>query len=127
MSANDQQLPPGVQVAGNLNEQEAQSLNNLQREQRNILTKMGELEVQKARLLGRHAQLEQQGQGLLQGVATRLEIPSNWPWQVQADGSVLMQEPQVPAADLTIEESEAPNNVVPLTAEAAGDPPPDVS
>jgi hypothetical protein len=121
MSANDQQLPPGVQVAGNLNEQEAQSLNNLQREQRNILMKMGELEVQKARLLGRHAQLEQQGQVLLQGVATRLEIPSNWPWQVQADGSVLTQEPPAP------EEPEVPSNVVPLTA-AEGDPqPPDVS
>ncbi len=115
----NEELPIGVHVAGHLSEQEALALNALQQEQRSTLLKLGTLEVQKQQQLRLYHNSEQKGRSLLQGVATRLGIASDVPWQVQADGAVLVQG-VAPGQDDDVVSEESQLDIAPDT----DDPPP---
>ena len=124
MSEQDQQLPPGVQEMGRINQEEAQALNAAQQSQRNILLQLGELEVKKSHLLAQHGKAEAEGRTILQGVSTRLGIASNWPWQVQADGRVLAQEPPEPQVPLAPDLDDSQHELPPSTPGEEGEAPP---
>ena len=76
-------------LLGTLEAGEMGVLTALQQQGRAIMLRIGELEVEKARMLGQLSNLEQQNQQHLQGVGKRLNIPQGVQWQVTNDGKVI--------------------------------------
>lgn len=93
----DQNTPPEVvgeapaqdpNVLGQLTEQESTVLSMLRRQGQQFQMQIGDLEIRKARLLGNMADLEAQGQRLLNEAGKRLGIKEGTPWTVTPDGTV---------------------------------------
>lgn len=114
-------LPPGAKVVGELTEGERNTLAAFQQAAGNILTelgrierakvqmligtadvdtKIGEMEVSKARLLGNYQDIEGKAQGLLNNAAKRMAIPEGQRWQVGPEGKAVVLPPahQAPPA-----------------------------
>ena len=73
-------------VLGDLEASEMGVLVSMQQQGRAIIQRIGEMEVEKSRVLGQLANLESQHQQYLQGIAKRLNIPQATQWQVTQDG-----------------------------------------
>ena len=58
-----------------------------------IVREIGNLEVRKAQLLGRHNQIEAQAQATLNEAAKRFGIPVGQSWQLLPDGKVRRTSP----------------------------------
>lgn len=82
-------VPENPNLLGSLEASELGVVTSLQQQGRAIMLRIGELEVDKARLLGQLSHLEQQNQQHLQGVGKRLNIPQGVQWQVTNDGKVI--------------------------------------
>ena len=91
--------PPAAEtdpnILGTMEPHELAMMTALRQQARGLVTRIGELEVEKARILGQVARLEDQTQNHLQGVGKRLNIPQGMQWQVTADGK-LRKIPQPP-------------------------------
>ena len=114
-------LPPGAKVVGELTEGERNTLAAFQQTAGNILqelgrieraklqmligtadveSKIGEMEISKARLLGNYQDIEGKAQGLLNNAAKRMAIPEGQRWQVGPEGKAVVLPPahQAPPA-----------------------------
>lgn len=83
---------PGL--IGRLTPEEETRLRALREETAKLLQKIGEHEVLKARLLARVAELEQEGQGHVNSISRRLNVPEGQQWVCRNDGMVLLISPQ---------------------------------
>jgi len=83
-----QDPPEDPDVLGVMEPAELGMLTAIQQQGRAIVQRIGEAEVEKARLLGQLSNLEAQNQQHLQNVAKRLGIPQGTQWQVTNDGKV---------------------------------------
>jgi hypothetical protein len=81
--------PPSLPgVAGRLTPEEQQKLMQVRDESRTLLQKIGEFEVQKARIMARLEQLEGDGQEAINAISRRLSIPDGQQWVALQDGTI---------------------------------------
>jgi hypothetical protein len=72
-----------------LTEDERDHLNALQRTAREHIYQLGQLEIQKYRLLATLSDVEEKAQETLRSAGTRLGISPETPWQMTSDGRVI--------------------------------------
>jgi hypothetical protein len=77
--------PEATNILGDLEASEMGVLVSMQQQGRAIIQRVGEMEVEKSRILGQLANLESQHQQYLQTIAKRLNIPQGVQWQVTQD------------------------------------------
>ena len=77
---------------GNLTEEELNSFNQARLNANQILAQIGQLEVQKANLIGRLDLNEKNAQELLNQVKERLNLADDSKWRIQSDGKILLSE-----------------------------------
>jgi len=73
-------------ILGKLEPQEMGTLIGMSQQGRAVVQHIGELEIEKNRLIGQLASMETQQQQVLQGIAKRLGIPQGTQWHVTHDG-----------------------------------------
>jgi len=73
---------------GELTVGEMRALEGLRAASDTLVREIGSFEVRKSQLLARLNQYESQAQGVLQGAAKRLNIPSGETWHVTPEGKV---------------------------------------
>lgn len=78
--------PEDPNVLGVLEPRELGILMSMNQQARAIVQRIGEMEVEKARMLGQLSNLEVQNSQHLKGIGARLNIPENVQWQVTQDG-----------------------------------------
>ncbi len=78
--------PEDPNVIGVLEPRELGILMSMNQQARAIVQRIGEVEVEKARMLGQLSNLEAQNAQHLKGIGARLNIPENVQWQVTQDG-----------------------------------------
>lgn len=76
---------------GTLEEGEMRLLNSLRQTSTQIVLKIGQLEVQKAQLLGQLDQVENRSRSVVTGATTRFGAEGNQ-WNIQPDGKVFKVE-----------------------------------
>lgn len=86
--ATDSAAPDDQAFDGSLNESESLAISSLRRRGQQIQMQIGEIEINKAKLLGGLADLENQAQRVLSEAGRRLGIPDGVPWVVSMDGKV---------------------------------------
>ena len=77
---------------GNLTEEELNSFNQARANANQILAQIGQLEVQKANLIGRLDLNEKNAQLILNQVKERLSLADDSKWRIQSDGKILLEE-----------------------------------
>mgnify|MGYP001435774439 CR=1 FL=1 len=77
---------------GNLTEEELTSFNQARANANQILAQIGQLEVQKANLIGRLDLNEKNAQELLNQVKERFDLANDSKWRIQSDGVILLDE-----------------------------------
>jgi len=77
---------------GNLTEEELTSFNQARANANQILAQIGQLEVQKANLIGRLDLNEKNAQELLNQVKERFNLANDSKWRIQSDGVILLDE-----------------------------------
>jgi len=80
------ETPQDPDVVGSLTPEEISFLQGLRQKTNQVTLEIGHMELQKAHYLGLVAEMEQQGQQLLDTVAKRLGITDGQRWQVLPDG-----------------------------------------
>ena len=80
--------PTDPTVVGVLTEQENNALGMLRRQGQQIQMKIGEMEIQKARLLGTMQDFENQAQTVLTQAGKRMGVTEGQPFSVAPDGTV---------------------------------------
>lgn len=80
--------PEDPNVLGVLEPSEMGILTAIQQQARAVVQRVGEIEVEKFRLMGQLSGLEGQNQQHLQSIAKRLGVPQGTQWQVTQDGKV---------------------------------------
>lgn len=80
--------PEDPNVLGVLEPSEMGILMAIQQQGRAVVQRVGEIEVEKFRLMGQLSSLEGQNQQHLQSIAKRLGIPQGTQWQVTQDGKI---------------------------------------
>lgn len=88
--------PVDPDVAGQIEPAELAALNEMRKQGNNIIMQLGTTEVTKARLLGNLQGVEDRAQKVLDGIAARLGIPNNQPWQVGPDGQARLVRNVIP-------------------------------
>lgn len=78
--------PQDPNIVGALSQEEMAKLQMLRQRGSQLTMEIGTLELRKTRILGSVAEVEGQGQELLNAVAKRLGIPDGQQWQVMPDG-----------------------------------------
>lgn len=78
--------PEDPNVIGVLEPREMGLLMSMSQQARAIVQRIGEVEVEKARMLGQLSNLEAQNNQHLKSIGVRLNIPENVQWQVTQDG-----------------------------------------
>ena len=78
---------------GQLEPGEMSQLNALRKAAHDYTFQLGQMEIQKARILEMLNQTEVRAQGILNNAAKRLNIPEGEAWVAGADGSVRLQTP----------------------------------
>ena len=87
-------------ILGKLSDEEQQALMALRQQSGDVLTKIGQLEVQKQRLLTRLDSMDEDAQKVMNQISERLGLKEGQQWVALADGSVrLVPQPgESPAA-----------------------------
>lgn len=80
--------PEDPNVIGNLELNEIQQLNFLRQQSTQVTLQIGQLEIQKAGLIGRLGEFERQAHEAMQVVGKRLGISDGAQWQVGIDGKI---------------------------------------
>jgi hypothetical protein len=80
------ELPPDPNIVGSLTQEEMRMLNMLRQQGNVLIMQVGDMEVRKARMLGRLQDFENEAQKLLNLVSKRLGIVEGTTWQVTPDG-----------------------------------------
>ena len=83
-----------MKEVGQLEAQEQATLQQYRQTSANLITRIGELEVQKSRLMGQLGDLEDQTKALAQNVVKRLGIDPTLPWSITPAGKVLVATPE---------------------------------
>lgn len=86
-------VPSAPEVAGRLTPEEHGKLSEIRAESQKLLQKLGEYEVLKARVLRRVDELDAIGQGYIDEISQRLNIPAGQQWVALADGTVRLVNP----------------------------------
>lgn len=73
-------------ILGKLEPQEMGTLIGMSQQGRALVQHIGELEIEKNRMIGQLANMETQQQQVLQSIAQRLGIPQGVQWHVTQDG-----------------------------------------
>ena len=81
-------------IANKLTEDESHKLNALHRQAQEIVHAIGQNEVRKAKMLSQLATVEDEAQGIMNSLAARIGIPQGTPWQITADGTVVLIDPK---------------------------------
>lgn len=86
-----QSVPGSV---GRLTPEEHQTLMRIRDESRMLMQKIGEFEIQKARVMHRIEELDAQGQEVINSVSHRVGIADGQQWIALADGTIRLVSPQ---------------------------------
>jgi hypothetical protein len=81
-------------MAKKLNPDEVQQLTHLHRSAQEQVTRIGQLEVQKGRLLSSLSAIEESAQAIMNAAAARLGIPQGTAWRMAQDGTVIILDPK---------------------------------
>lgn len=81
-----------MKEVGRLEESEQKALNAFRARATELVANIGQLEVQKARLLGQLGELENLSQEVAQKVLTRLGVPTGTPFNMTTEGQVFVPE-----------------------------------
>ena len=77
---------------GQLDENELNMISSYRKAANDMLQQIGQLEVQKARLLGQMGELEERAQKVLNDAKARLNVPPNAPCFITGEGKVMSVE-----------------------------------
>jgi hypothetical protein len=77
-----------------LTEDETKKISGLHRHAQEIVHAIGQAEVHKAKLLAQLAGVEEEAQGMMNSLGTRLGITPGTPWQITPDGRVIVIDPK---------------------------------
>jgi len=89
--AEDAVNPEQPGYVGQLETGEMQLLNSLRQASTQVVLKIGQLEVQKAQLLGQLDQIENRSRSVVTGATKRFGVEGNQ-WNIQPDGKVFKVE-----------------------------------
>lgn len=78
---------------GQLDENELNLINSYRKAANDMLQQIGQLEVQKARLLGQMGDIEERAQKLLNDAKTKFGVAATTPCFISMDGKVMTAEP----------------------------------
>ena len=81
---------------GQLSEQETTEINMCRQIGNNLTMELGQLEIQKARTLGRVNEVEAKLNTIVEGLKTRFELTDEDVWQVTPEGALLKTNEQAP-------------------------------
>ena len=82
-----------TEVVKKLSEEEASTISLLHRQAQELVHAIGQNEVRKAKMMSQLSEIEEHAQGIMNSLGARLGIPQGTPWQVTADGSVVLLDP----------------------------------
>ena len=77
-----------------LSEEEASTIALLHRQAQELVHGIGQTEVRKAKMLSQLSEIEERAQGIMNSLGARLGIPQGTPWQITADGTVVLLDPK---------------------------------
>lgn len=84
---------PDTRVIGDLTVSEVRALEDVQARMDATLRRIGELEVERHRLVASVSGIEVESTRVLESIAARLNIPAGVGWAVDRDGTVRSVEP----------------------------------
>lgn len=87
------ETPQDPDIVGTATPEEMALLTGLRQKGNQMSNEIGNLEIQKARLIGAVAQVEAQGNQVLQGISSRLGLTPEQQWQLLPDGRVRIVKP----------------------------------
>ena len=91
------QAVPEPKILGELTEEEIQKLQQMRRTASDIVHQIGNMEVQKARMMGNLSEIEVQGKMTMESVSERLGLAKGVQWQIQDNKIVQVgMPPQAP-------------------------------
>jgi len=90
------QVAPEPKVLGELEEAEVAQLQQMRKAASDIVHQIGNMEVQKARLMGNLSDIEVQSKGVMDGVSERLGLAEGVRWQIQENKIIQVGMPPQP-------------------------------
>jgi len=82
------ETPEDPSIIGRLTPEEQNAMMRIRAESQQLLSKVGEHELLKLRIMARVEELDEQGQKIIADITKRLGLPEGSPWHGMQDGSI---------------------------------------